>query len=304
MKKIVSVDIGGTAIKYALIDENSNILVKSKIDTEASLGGKAVLEKVLNIIEKFQNEEIFGKEEIIGVSISTAGMVDKTSGEIFYSSNIPGYVGINFKKEIKEKFGIPCEVENDVKCAGLAEYMSGASKDTKVSVMIAIGTGIGGCIISDGKIFRGFSNVAGEVAYMQIDESGKNFQEVASTKALIEKVAIQKNDTIENWSGIRIFKKAEKGDIICKSAIDEMVDILGKGIANICCVINPEVVVLGGGIMEREEHLKEKIEKAVKEYLVPSIAISTKIRFAKHKNDAGIIGAFYNFMLQNRDQKN
>ena len=83
-----------------------------------------------------------------------------------------------------------------------------------------------------------------------------------------------------------------------------MVDILGKGIANICCVINPEVVVLGGGIMEREEYLKEKIEKAVKKYLVPSIAVSTKIRFAKHKNDAGIIGAFYNFMLQNCDKKN
>lgn len=298
MKKIISIDIGGMVIKYALIDENSNILVKSKIDTEASLGGKAVLEKVINIIGEFQ------KEEIIGVSISTAGMVDKTSGEIFYSSNIPEYVGINFKKKIKEKFGIPCEVENDVKCAGLAEYMSGASKDTKVSVMIAIGTGIGGCIISDGKIFRGFSNVAGEVAYMQIDGSGKNFQEVASTKALIEKVATQKNDIIENWSGIRIFEEAEKGDIICKRAIDEMVDILGKGIANICCVINPEVVVLGGGIMEREEYLKEKIEKAVKKYLVPSIAVSTKIRFAKHKNDAGIIGAFYNFMLQNCDKKN
>jgi len=288
MKKFVSIDIGGTAIKYGLIDEKGNILIKSKMDTEGYKGGKVILEKVINIVKEFQKTE-----EISGVAISTAGMVDIEKGEIFYSSTIPDYIGINFKKAIKKELNLPCEVENDVNCAGLAEHISGASKNSKVALMLTIGTGIGGSIIIDGKIFQGFSNSAGEVAYMKIN--GENFQDIASTRALIRKVAEQKNDTVENWNGKKIFEEAEKGDEICISAIDEIVDILGNGIANICCVINPQVVVLGGGIMERGDFLESKIRVALKKYLVSSIEKYTVIKFAKHKNDAGILGAFYNF---------
>ena len=175
MKKYVSIDIGGTDIKYALMSENAEIIEKYKMKTEASKGGKAVLEKVINIVKDFQK-----KEEISGVAISTAGMVDIEKGEIFYLLTIPDYIGINFKKEIEENLNLPCVVENDVNCAGLAEYISGASKDSKIAVMIAVGTGIGGCIIINGEMLHGFSNSAGEVAYMNID--GKNFQDIASTR--------------------------------------------------------------------------------------------------------------------------
>ena len=98
------------------------------------------------------------------------------------------------------------------------------------------------------------------------------------------------------WNGHHIFDEAKKGDAICVQAIEEMCDILGQGIANICYVINPEIVVLGGGIMAQENYLKERIERAVRRYLIASIAEHTKIVFAKHKNDAGILGAFYHFM--------
>ena len=289
MRKYVSFDIGGTDIKYALIDENANIIEKYKIATEAYKGGRTILEKVINIVKEFKN-----KEEISGVAISTAGMVDVETGEIFYSSTIPNYIGINFKKEIEEKLNLPCKVENDVNCAGLAEYISGVSKGSKIAVMITVGTGIGGSIIINGEMLHGFSNSAGEVAYMNID--GENFQDIASTRALLEEVANKKQENIENWSGKRVFEEAKNGDEICSNAIDKMVDILGKGIANICCVVNPEVVVLGGGIMEQEAYLKSKIEKSLKKYLVAPIEKHTEIRFAKHKNDAGILGAFYNLL--------
>lgn len=288
MKKIVSIDIGGTAIKYGLIDEKGNILIKSKIDTEGHKGGKVVLEKVINIVKEFQKTG-----EINGVAISTQGMVDVVTGEVFYSSTVPDYIGINFKNVFENELNLPCEVENDVNCAGLAEYISGASKNSKIALMLTIGTGIGGSIIIDGKIFQGFSNSAGEVAYMKMN--GENFQDIASTRALIKKVAEQKNDIVENWNGMKILEEAEKGDEICCAAIDEIIDVLCNGIANICCVINPEVVVLGGGIMEREEFLEDKIKVALKKYLLPCIEKYTVIKFAKHKNDAGVLGAFYNF---------
>lgn len=289
MKKYVSIDIGGTAIKYGVLDENGTILNRFETATEAKKGGPAILEKVVRLAQT-----LCEAEEISGICISTAGMVNTIKGEIFHAAPlIPDYAGINFKEVLEARFGIPCEVENDVKCAGLAESKSGASKDAKVSLMLTIGTGIGGCIIIDGRVFHGFSNSACEIGYMHMD--GSDFQTLGAASVLTKKVAALKNEPGREWNGYRIFEEAKKGDVVCVRAIDEMADVLGKGIANICYVLNPEIVVLGGGIMAQEAYLKERIENALHKYLLPSIAAQTKIAFAKYRNDAGMMGAFYHY---------
>lgn len=289
MKKYVSIDIGGTAIKYGLVDEQGVIVEKYEMPTEASKGGPSILEKAVGIVDNFCS-----KEEICGICISTAGMVDTKKGEIFYAAPlIPNYIGTKFKETMETRFNLPCEVENDVNCAGLAEYMSGASKGTDSAVMLTIGTGIGGSLILDGKVFHGFSGSACEVGYMHMD--GSDFQTLGAASILTKKVAAWKNEPAEEWNGYHIFEEAKKGDEVCCRAIDEMVDVLGRGISNICYVVNPEMVVLGGGIMAQEEYLRDKIENAVKKYLVSSMAEHTKIAFAQHRNDAGMLGAFYHF---------
>lgn len=159
--------------------------------------------------------------------------------------------------------------------------------------MLTVGTGIGGSIIIDGEIFRGFSGSACEVGYMSMRDS--DFQTLGAASALSKKVAGWKQEPPERWSGYRIFEDARKGDALCLRAIDEMADVLGQGIANICYVLNPEIVVLGGGIMGQEEFLRERIEKAIEKYLVSGIARHTKLAFARHRNDAGMLGAFYHF---------
>lgn len=289
MRKYVSIDIGGTAIKYGTIDENGTILCRQEMKTEAQNGGPAILKKGIRIVEEF-----VAKEEIAGICISTAGMVDTKTGEIFYSAPlIPNYTGTKWKETMETKFGLPCEVENDVNCAGLAEYASGASKGSHSSVMLTIGTGIGGSIILDGKVFHGFSGSACEVGYMHMEDS--DFQTLGAASILTKKVAGLKKQPEELWDGIHIFEAAKEGDAICNRAIDDMVNVLGKGISNICYVVNPEVVVLGGGIMAQEAFLKGKIERAVEKYLVSGIARHTRIVFAQHRNDAGMLGAFYHF---------
>ncbi|MFR5585570.1 MAG: ROK family protein [[Clostridium] scindens] len=290
MKKYVSIDIGGTEIKYGLIDEKGQILTRSKMKTEAYKGGPSILEKAVRIVEAYQG---IGRNQS-RICISTAGMVDTEKGEIFYAAPlIPQYAGTGFKDTMIQKFSLPCEVENDVNCAGLAEYMSGASKGTKASLMLTVGTGIGGCIIIDGKVYHGCSSSACEIGYMLMD--GSDFQTLGAASILSKKVAAWKNEPEEQWDGYRIFEAAKAGDELCCRAIDEMVDVLGKGIANICYVLNPEVVVLGGGIMAQEEYLAKKIRGAVDKYLVASIASRTRIAFAQHRNDAGMLGAFYHF---------
>lgn len=158
MKKYISIDIGGTAIKYGIICENAEIMMKETMKTEAEKGGSAILEKVFVIVEKLQGRI---QEKASGICISTAGMVNTEQGAIFYSAPlIPNYTGMQFKKLLEDKFKIPCEVENDVNCAGLAEYRSGAAKGSHVALILTIGTGIGGSIIMDGEVYHGFSNSA------------------------------------------------------------------------------------------------------------------------------------------------
>lgn len=285
MKKYICLDIGGTAIKYGLVDEHGNLIEKYSTATEA----EKILETAIRIVESFQD-----KHEINGICISTAGMVDPVKGEIVYSGpTIPNYKGTRLKATMEERFGVPCEVENDVNCANLAEFVSGASAGSESSVMLTVGTGIGGSIILGGELYRGWSNSACEVGYMNMEDS--DFQTLGAASILTAKVADRKQESKELWNGIHVFEEAKKGDAVCVQAIDEMVDVLGKGIANICYVVNPQVVVLGGGIMAQKAYLQDKIENAVKKYLVPYLAENTKIVYAEHKNDAGMLGAFYHF---------
>ncbi|HIT90645.1 MAG TPA: ROK family protein [Candidatus Merdenecus merdavium] len=290
MKEYICIDIGGTTIKYGVINEKGNFSRVEECDTEAYQGGPKILNKVIALVEELK---INCKPK--GVCISTAGMVDCNNGIITYAAPlIPNYTGINIKEEIEQHCHLPCEVENDVNCAGLAEYYAGASKGTKISVCLTIGTGIGGSLIIDNKVFHGFSGSACEIGYMHLP--GGAFQDMGASSILVKKVAALKNVSISDINGKYIFEQAKKGDTDCISAINEMVDILGMGIANICYMVNPEIVVLGGGIMAQKEYLKPLILKSVKQYLLGSILRHTKIAFAENQNRAGMLGAYYHFI--------
>lgn len=294
MKRFISIDVGGTAIKYGLINEDGIFLEKGCMNTEASSGGPAVVRKVKGIVERYT-----GEHPAAGICISTAGMVDVEKGGVFYSSPlIPSYAGTCWKAVMEEDFGIPCEVENDVNCAGLAEAICGAAKDSRLSVCLTIGTGIGGCVLIDKRVLHGYSNSACEVGYLHLTRG--EFQESGAVSALSRKVAEQKQDRQEQWSGYRIFEEAEKGDDICCQAIEEMTDVLGEGIANICYVLNPQIIVLGGGVMEQEAYLLPRIRTAMEKYLIGSIASKTLLCTARHGNDAGMLGAFYHFLFRQK----
>lgn len=296
MKKYVSIDIGGTAIKYGLVSEDGEILERREMETEASKGGPAILEKAIAITQRYGETE-----KISGICISTAGMVDVEKGEIFYAGpQIPNYGGTRFKAVMEERFSVPCEVENDVNCAGLAESVSGAAKGSSSSLTLTVGTGIGGCAVIHGQVYHGFCSSACEVGYMHMP--GGSFQDLGATSVLTRKTAEKKGDPVSAWNGRRVFEQAKRGDAVCNQMIEEMADALGMGIANICYVLNPEVVVLGGGAMAQEAVLRGKIQRAIDKYLVPSMAGKLKLAFAVHRNDAGMLGAFYHFRAKHPEQ--
>ncbi|MEF9990953.1 MAG: ROK family protein [Romboutsia sp.] len=292
MKKFACIDVGGTSIKYGIIEENGNIIEKSSMDTEAlKKGGLGILEKIKFIVSNY-----IKKYQVNGICISTAGMVDPIEGKILFALEylIPGYTGVEIKHEIEKEFNIRCEVENDVNCAGLGEMWLGAGKNSTSCVCMTIGTGIGGCVIIDNKLIPGFSNSAGEIGYLNIN--GTSFQDVASTTSLVKRVACTKNVEINEINGKIVFELAKNNDEDCLKEIDNMIKSLAIGISNVCYVINPQVVILGGGIMAQEEFLRPKLEKELKNTLIESVYKNTRLEFAKMQNDAGMLGALYNYL--------
>ena len=316
-KRYFALDIGGTKTKYALLGEKGEILSTYEKDTEAQRGGSFILENVKGEIRRVLAElkgnppegaqadtkgdakaerttEAKTEPLLSGICISTAGMVDEIKGEIIHAGpQIPEYKGCKWKEEIERRCSIPCEVENDVKCAGLGEYSFGSGKGTSSMLCLTIGTGIGGSFILNGEVYHGTSHSAMEIGYMQIP--GGMFQRMASTSALVKRVASRKGEPEELWNGKRIFEEVAKEDKICLEELDRLCDALSIGLSNLCYAFNPECIVLGGGIMEQKDILLPKIWGHLQEHLVPIVAENTRLLAASLGNRAGLLGAYVHF---------
>ena len=253
---ILGIDIGGTNIKSALVYEEDKSIRFKDHRKEPTLAkqrkGNGILDRILQIVAEYKQDN-----DLKGVAISTAGVVDGKSYDILYANeNIPNYKGVNFAKEIKNKFGIPCVVENDVNAATLGEWKYGAGKGNTSILCLTVGTGIGGGLILDNRLYRGFSYCAAEVGYMSLGDS--TFEQLASTQQLVESVRIKKNDF--SLSGEDIFELAKNGDEECEKTIKELIKNLCLGISNCIYLVNPEKVIIGGGIMEQKNFLLPLIQ--------------------------------------------
>lgn len=244
--KIIGIDIGGTTIKADLYDDFGTSLNQFKeIETiiDYDLGTNQILNQVCDLIGEY-----ILNYSIDGVGISTAGVVNANTGEIIYAGyTIPGYIGVNFTSEIEKRFGLSTFVENDVNCAALGELWKGQAKDKKNVVMVTIGTGIGGSIIVNGQIVNGFNYTAGEVGYIPVGNS--DWQSKASTTALIH--LYQKKSLKTNQTGRTFFTDLSSGDKIAKETFEIFVENLTKGLLTISYLLNPEILILGGGILAK-----------------------------------------------------
>ena len=237
-----------------------------------------ILRDVLDVIESYDNLDCIG--------ISTAGVVDSEKGEIIFAGpTIPGYIGTNFKKAIKERFNLECFVENDVNSAAIGEYFYGSYKGNVFC--LTVGTGVGGAFIQNGTLYKGASQKAGEIGYLPLN--GGKYQEFASTTYLTDTVSEKLGKKVD---GLYIFENAKKGDKLCKEAIDELIDNLSEGILNIIYILNPNTLIIGGGITAQREYLENRIKDSIKNKLIDR-SFEPDICLAKLENGAGIYGIYY-----------
>ena len=297
MKDYVCIDIGGTFIKHGLANEEGHFLQKGSVATEIKERGvSGFLGQLSDIVANYE-----ASRGIAGIAISSPGIVDADKGEIlFVGDNFPGFSGTKLKREMEERCGIPCQVENDVNAAGLGECWLGAGRGIDSVVCVAVGTGIGGCVILNGELLHGAANCAGEVGYLSVG-GGRILEQEGSTASLLRKIAAKRGIAPGELTGEQIFAEAlaGKGDAI--EAIDEMVQWISLGLSNICCLLNPRRIILGGGIAAQEEYLRPRLEAALRERLtILPLRDSTELVFAKLRNDAAMLGALRHFLQKQR----
>ena len=281
---VLCLDIGGTEVKAMLKGEDFEKNLHN-FPSKAGTNAPSIKDDVFELVEKLKNDY-----DIEGIAISTAGMVDYKTGIIAgHGPTFKNYKGFDWKKEIREELNIPAVVENDVKSAAMGELTFGAGKGASSAFVLTVGTGIGGALILDGKLYRGASGHAGEIGYMPFETD--KFEALGSTSALSQKsLRLFPEKNLKN--GKEIFAAIDRGDKDAIKLVDDMTNILARGIANIMLIVNPEMILIGGGISEQKEKFLDPIIEKIKGYVPEIIFSSTEIKATELGNKSGLYGAY------------
>ncbi len=266
MKKVIGIDIGGTKILGGVIGSNGDLIKFKETSTDANLGRDHILKKLFGVLD-----DLFDTD-IEGIGIGSAGRINFNTGEVIYATdNLPGWTGINLKEIISQKYRTKTIVENDVNAAIVGENWLGSAKSFKDVLMITLGTGVGGAIILDGKLIRGSHFSSAEIGHTILYPGGKrcNCGQNGCVEQYISGTAIYKRYNEIAGSNLvnsakDVFKLYMKNDKISKLVVDEFVKSLSLLIFNIRNFIDPEIIILGGGVTNSKdlwwEYLKSQIK--------------------------------------------
>lgn len=274
MKKVIGIDIGGTKILGGVIGSNGDLIKFKETSTDAYLGRDHILKKLFGVLD-----DLFDTD-IEGIGIGSAGRINFNTGEVIYATdNLPGWTGINLKEIISQKYRTKTIVENDVNAAIVGENWLGSAKSFKDVLMITLGTGVGGAIILDGKLIRGSHFSAAEIGHTILYPDGKrcNCGQNGCVEQYISGTAIYKRYNEIAGSNLvnsakDVFDLYMKNDKISKLVVDEFVKSLSLLIFNIRNFIDPEIIILGGGVTNSKDLWWEYLKSQIKCDLNISIA--------------------------------
>ncbi len=303
----IGIDIGGMSVACGITDEKFNIIYKDSVPTEAKKPGEEIVADIIGLVKKVMDKVNAKEADIKSIGIGAPGMLDRENGVIVRSSNI-NFRNTEIRKLINEQINVPVYVDNDANCAALGEAVSGSTKEVDNSVMITLGTGVGGGVILNKKIYSGFNGHAGELGHTVIVYDGEPcgcgrkgcWETYASVTALIRqtKKAIEENPE-------SILAKSVDGEVNGKTAFDAMrnncpvgtqvvnqyIKYVAVGITDIINILMPEMIAIGGGISKEGDALIKPLIEEVTINMYKKMAVPTKIVTATLGNDAGIIGA-------------
>ena len=313
MKKYsIGIDLGGTKILIALVDRNTGeVLNHIKKKTKKDKGPKNIIKKMLEGIEELIEESGKAIDDISSIGVGAAGQIDRQNGVLISAANLDCY-DLNIKEILSKKFNVPVYVGNDVEIAAIGEQKFGAGKGCNDFVCVFVGTGVGSAIIKNGQIITGATGTAGEIGHIIVDLNGRQCAcgahgclEAYASRSAIERCiegALKKGrkscilDYLETGKSITssmIQKSIEREDELVLQCVTEASEYLSGGIASIINFVNPELIILGGGLIEAVGYFYQKTIKKAKAKSLPVPAEKIQFKKAMLGDYSGVIGAAF-----------
>ena len=292
---ILSIDIGGTAVKMGLVDHAGAIHARHEASVCFDHYQTPILTTVIREAQAFLARE---SAQIEGIGVSATGQVDDRAGAVIGTNGkIPHYEGAQIKRDMEAAFGVPVFALNDANAAALGECFAGRAKGVQNVLMVTLGTGVGGGIVLGGKIFGGTRGIAGELGHFTLYQDGPRcpcgkrgcFESYAATTALVRRAKEATGEA--DMNGRIVFSRAADGDQAMLAVLSAWIDDIAAGISGLVHIFNPQMVLIGGGVSAQEALLIAPLRERVLRSVMPRFAECLQLEAATLGNDAGMIGA-------------
>lgn len=304
----VGLDVGGSAMKGGVVDDEGKPLAAVSLPTEAQRGQKLGLERMCETIRAAVKESGLTMERISAIGVATPGLMDIPAGIILDPPNLKPWKNVPVRQHIADVFGLPTAFQNDANAAAMGEFWAGAGRRAKSMVLFTLGTGVGGGIIIDGKVLEGRHSHGAELGHIIVQMSEARLcgcgrrgclEAYASATAVVQraKEGLAKDDGVSllhrdrELSARVVFEAADKGDVLASRIVEETAYYLAVGATCMMHTIDPDMIVFGGGMTAAGPAFMERIRHHVRELAFPVPAEKTEVRYAELGIDAGFIGA-------------
>lgn len=309
MSNRIGIDVGGTNVKIALVNEKGGIVYSNSIPTRAEMGYEYTVNSMKDAIRELLKETNTQAKDIEGIGFGFPGQIDCQNGVVRLAPNIPGWVDVPIAKIMEDEFAIPTRVDNDVRCAALGELNFGAGKGCENLICITVGTGIGSGLIVNGKLVRGASNAAGEIGHIKLDIAGgplcgcgdrgclEAFASGPSIVAMAEEYIKGGKSTKyrelanPDITPYVVSVAAQQGDAVAKRIFTIIGEYIGVGLASVVNLLNPEKIIIGGGVAAAGDILMNPIKETLVKRAMPISGAAVEVVPAQLGNTAGVIGA-------------
>jgi len=308
---VLAIDLGGTKILTAIISSEGQMMAREYGLTLADEGPEAVINRILSAIDRLLSQRSINLSQLDSISIGAAGAIDFEKGLVTSSPHLPGWHDVPLRDIVKEKYKVNTFLINEANAAALGEHYLGAGQGVSNLILLAVGTGIGGGIIINGRLYSGVSGSAGEIGHMTIDVNGPRCDcgKTGCLEALVSGTAVAKEaikrirqgersslteiveGKIENITAEEVSIAAQGGDSLASEVILKAATYLGVGIANLVNIFNPEMIIIGGGMAKMGDLLLNPARQVVRERAFQLPAQAVQIVPARLGDDAGVLGA-------------
>lgn len=300
---VVSIDLGGTSIKYALVSPDYELLFTGSLPTHAEVSRKAVIEQLYKAVKNTLDYAAAEQLDVAAVGIGSPGLIDPTGTTVLGGAdNLPDWRDLPLAELISAQSGLPVFLDNDANLMGRGEMAAGAGKGCSDLVFLTIGTGIGGAVFVQGKLVNGFANRGGELGHIPLFVDGEAcscgsngcFEQYASTSALVNRykkqLARMGLPVESDLNGKEIVSRYFAGEKAATEVLEEHCYLVGRGVAAYINIFSPEKVVIGGGISEAGDFYIRLISEAAFRHAMPDCALNTRVEAAHTGGNAGCIG--------------